>query len=92
MTEPSHRYPNAERLQERLHEYRTIREFLEWAGGAGYRLAVTQEPAPGSVAYTFPVSYNDIEHIIHQFLEIDINKLDQEREAMLQWLRNMNTA
>lgn len=78
------KYPECEKLS-RLADKRTIiLDFIEWLAERDMHIMVQRDP-----------DYEDYRHLTqsrealsHQYLEIDDNKLEQERRAMIEELQN----
>lgn len=79
-------YPESERLSKFSDERGAVLEFLEWAEGEGVHLMRWAEK--GSLAYFAEAR----DTLIYRWLEIDPDKLEQERRDMLASLRGEDDA
>jgi hypothetical protein len=62
-----------------------IGEFLEWASEHGMRLCSLDDRA----SHWWPVSL-PIERLLAQYIEIDMDKVETERRALLEHVRRIN--
>lgn len=86
-------YPESERLHKVSGDVSTLHEFLEWTRSEGLILCRLQDT--GRIRFDAPVeeyfpSYESMQDLIYRFFEIDDDKLERERRAMLEELRTSN--
>jgi hypothetical protein len=81
--EPS-KYPEHEKLRPIQPYSQKIGDFLEWLGQEGYHLAKYENER------LWP-SHESISSLLARFFEIDQDKLEQEKLAMIDELRRANT-
>ena len=74
--------PECEKLSSDSDERRTFSEFFEWLESQGMFLCQYEEDSH----LPWPVNGSN-DRLIYKFLEIDQDKLEQERRAMLAVLR-----
>ena len=76
-------YPEHEKMRAVKNESQTIGEFLEWLSEQGILLAKYD-------GETLFVSYYRIEELLAEYFGIDLNKINNEKDQMLQELRKLN--
>lgn len=78
--------PECDRLNKISSDVSMLFEFFEWAQSQGLSLCTLEDSGKVScghpVFHYFPVC-NSIQDIIYRFFEIDGNKLERERRALL---------
>jgi hypothetical protein len=75
--------PECEKLSAVAEKSNVIGEFLEWLqSDEGYVIGYWDEPYGG-----YTREYKHIEKWLAEYFEIDLNKVEQERRALLEWLR-----
>jgi hypothetical protein len=83
-TTPEEKYPECEKLLKVKDEAHKLGFFLDWLDGQGIRLAIVDEDdQDGNMARI----REDKEHLLAQYFEIDLDKVDAERRAMLDEIR-----
>lgn len=75
-------YPECEKLASLRYERSTLSDFFEWLGNQGMFLHRYE----GDSDRPWPIT-TSTDRLIMQFLEIDEDRLEQERRAMLAGLR-----
>ena len=78
-------YPEHDKLRPVKDKSQAIGEFLEWASDRGWYLA---EHVNGSY-HLYAVAYS-IQTVLADYFEIDLNRLDDEKRAMLDEIRSAN--
>lgn len=84
-------YPEHEKLEKVQEVSQRIGEFLEWLGDGGMRICEFQEGpmrSPTEGAY-WPIR-DGITEILARYFDIDMNKIESEKQAMLQAVRERN--
>jgi rubrerythrin len=92
-------YPEHQKLQAVRERSQAIGTFLEWLLSKGFRLAkwmkVPDEDPwadKGAEVDELVQQSIDIEKILAEFYEIDLNKLEKEKQAMLEYIRKQQKA
>jgi hypothetical protein len=80
--------PTLEKMQSIHQESQAIGEFLEWLPDIGIKLCEWDDEAPGPTKY-WPVS-KTIERLLSWYFEIDLDKADDEKRSLLEWMRENN--
>lgn len=80
-------YPEHEKLALVKDKSQAIGEFLDWLSERGIRLA--QQDQGRRYDEFWPIQRDKI-GLIAEFFEIDLNVLEDEKRAMLEWTRKLN--
>jgi hypothetical protein len=95
--------PELDKMQNVKHESQPIGEFLEWLQSEGIVLAKYDETVNswqqmdgselivGSSATLMP-TYDVTESLLARYFEIDLKKVEEEKRAVLEYLRNRSTS
>ena len=91
-------YPEHEKLQAVKDKSQAIGEFVEWLQGTkGFRLAKWEKVPDesvfadeGSEVDELFQQFINIEQLLAEFFGIDLQKLEQEKRAMLEQIRKLN--
>lgn len=75
-------YPEHEKIEKVQLESNTIGEFLDWLPSKDIQLGTWTESGE------FIPLHRNIEKLLAEFFEIDLEKIEQEKRAMLELLRN----
>jgi hypothetical protein len=84
-------YPEHEKLAAVKSESQAIGEFMDWLADDGVFLYKTNPDVyePGDDCYPLQRPIRDL---LHEFFNIDANKIEAEKRAMLKLLREANLA
>jgi hypothetical protein len=84
-------YPEHEKLAAVKRESQAIGEFMDWLADDGIVLYKTEPDVyePGDGCYPLQRPIRDL---LHEFFNIDANKIEAEKRAMLKLLREANLA
>jgi ribosomal protein S27AE len=77
--------PECEKLSNVADESNRIGNFLDWLSEKDIRLCSYEEDAE----MYFPMS-SGVENLLAEYFEIDLNKVEKERMALLEWLREQH--
>lgn len=78
--------PECDKLAAIADQSQEIGEFLDWLGEQGIRLAsYTQWDEPVLVEIS-----DSFERLLARYFEIDLDKVDREKWALLKWLRSQH--
>ena len=86
MNQPQYPYPEHEKLQKVIDQSQTIGEFFEWLKNTK-KIVMAQW---GKWDSLYPLSL-PTQETLAEYFEIDLNKLEQEKRAMLEELRQHNS-
>ena len=78
--------PEAEKLVKVSEKMQEVGEFMEWLGQRGIFLYEWQAKL-GSTPEGFKPIEQPIERLIAEFYDIDMNKVEDERRALIDWMR-----
>lgn len=86
------KYPEHEKLQDVKEKSQFLGEFLEWLRGDNYELCdvVRQENSSGQEYVTYVPNRRSIERLLAEFLDINLEKMEEEKRAMLEEIRILN--
>jgi hypothetical protein len=77
--------PELQRLEKVKDESQAAGEFLAWLQEQGFSLCRFDEEAE-----CFYPSYEPIERLLASWLEIDLNKVEAEKRAILEYVRSLS--
>lgn len=87
MSDLQDRYPEHQKLIAVKDESQTVGEFIEWLGEQGIYLC----SIPPYYQSTYVPVSEGIVNMLARFFEIDLDKIEQEKRAILEELRAMNS-
>lgn len=98
MSASAEKYPEHQKLQAVKDKSQAIGEFLEWLQNTkGFRLAqwmkVPDESAfaaEGDEVDDLVQKFPSVEKLLAEYFQIDLGKLEQEKQAMLEQIRKQN--
>lgn len=80
--------PECEKLTSASEESSKIGNFLDWLSENNILLARYEKCNDFKDEMLFPVQ-KSFEQLLSEYFEIDLNKVEQERRALLDWLREI---
>jgi hypothetical protein len=78
--------PECDKMAKVRDQSQSIGEFLEWLSGKGIHLGKQFNYNDVDYSEFLPYSYTT-EELLAEFFEIDLNKVEEERRALLEELR-----
>lgn len=80
-------YPEHEKMRVVKDRADAISGFLEWAQGGGYRLCLWSDMSRGG---NWSPIRQSIEGLVADYLEIDLKRVEAEKRAMLEKIREVH--
>lgn len=80
-------YPEHEKLSQVQQAWDTVQEFLEWLENTGYEVVVFDDLDPEG---PYTRAGETREDLIADFLDLNLSRLHNERDQMLERLKELN--
>lgn len=84
------KYTEHEKLKSVQQESQFLGEFLDWMGENGYFICKQEEAENYSNHFITVQQHKSIEQWLSMFLNIDLKKIEVEKQQMLKEIREMN--
>lgn len=82
-------YPEHEKMKPIAEQSQAIGEFLDWMSGKGFHLLKWHEFDDGTHDY---ITAPSVVKLLAEFFDIDLDKIEREKRAMLDYMRGANSA
>ena len=81
--------PEIDKLNAEAARHRVVGEFIDWLSEAGFTVCETIEQKPGAWGQNpYLPTRLTTEQMLAKFLEVDLNKVEDERRQYLDWHRD----